>query len=91
MARSIKQIAHDLAPSIKMISEISETLSECLLEMADDIEFKNKDLKKCYNDSIQGIQSLDSFAKLMLAYINEVNTEADLEHIPKTYDFKPVK
>lgn len=91
MARSIKQIAHDLTPSIEMINKISETVVECLSEMETDLKIKDTELEDCYHHSLDGIKSLESFAKLMLAYINEVNLEADREGIPKTYEYKPGK
>lgn len=89
MARSIKQIAHDLAPSLEMINNISGTVAECFTEMEQDLKIKNGELADCYHHSLEGIRSLESFAKLILAYIKEVDAEAEREGIPKTYDYKP--
>lgn len=84
MARTIKQVTHDLKPVIANIKDMSEALNKLLPKLlgdaAEDTKKQNQ-VKTCLN----AIAALDQSANLARQYILEVDAEADQEGIEKKY------
>lgn len=89
MARSIKQIVHDMGPSTDSILQISTVLEDLLLEIKKEISLTSKKTKENYQQVIEGLEVIKASTHLLNAYLKEVNEEADQENIPKTYNYKP--
>lgn len=81
MARTIKKVAHDLAPLSDVVSELSSLISELLESVKPQATFSNDKISEYFDECLSATQKLAISAKLIRHYIDEVNEEADREGI----------
>ncbi len=83
MSRNIKQVAHDLEPSLTGISDLVTGLKISLPELFEKLKPMNPQLNEIFLDSLHTLEAVNGFAQYAVWYINQVNDEADKEGMEK--------
>lgn len=85
MARTIKQVAHDLTPMLKLMDEIGEQFIVLLPELQKKCGATDSQVKEYFENAVEGMQNMHGCAQLIKHYVKEVEQEAEIEGIPKGY------
>lgn len=85
MARSNKQISHDLLPLSKAVSELSDSIAQLLAAVEPYAQFSDDKAAEYFSECNQASQDLAYSARLIRDYVLEVDAEADSEGITKDH------
>lgn len=83
MARSNKQISHDLLPLSRSVSELSVSIAQLLEAIEPYAQFSNNRAAEYFAECNEASQELAYSAQLIQDYVSEVDAEADQEGITK--------
>ena len=83
MARSTKQISHDLLPLSKAVSELSDSIAELLEAIEPYAQFNEDKAAQYFSECSQASQDLAYSARLIRDYVLEVDAESESEGITK--------